>query len=181
MGREKMLGGRVGYELKRAQHELRLGMDGVLRGMGLTTPQYAALAVLEGEEGLSGAELARRCFVTPQTMNGIVVNLENARLLERRQHPEHGRVLQAYLTSDGEGVVSRAHALVEDIEGLMLGTLTEDEQGNLLSVLRGCADALERGNKRTALPRNGPQTDQAFRQAPQVPDGRLSRRMKADS
>ncbi len=138
--------------MKRAQHTLRLEMDGALREVGLTTPQYAALSVVEGEEGLSGALLARRCFVTPQTMNGILVNLEKAGLLERRPHPEHGRVLQAYLTSNGEGMLSRAHALVGAIEGRMLEDLTEDERGRLLSVLRGCADALEHGNGRTASP-----------------------------
>ncbi len=152
MGYGRILGGRVGYELKRAQHTLRLEMDGALREVGLTTPQYAALSVVEGEEGLSGALLARRCFVTPQTMNGILVNLEKAGLLERRPHPEHGRVLQAYLTSNGEGMLSRAHALVGAIEGRMLEDLTEDERGRLLSVLRGCADALEHGNGRTASP-----------------------------
>lgn len=141
-----ILGGRVGYELKRAQHALRLEMDGALREVGLTTPQYAALSAVEGEEGLSGALLARRCFVTPQTMNGILVNLEKAGLLERRPHPEHGRVLQAYLTGNGERMLSRAHAFVETVEGRMLKGLTEDEQGRLLSVLRGCADALEDGN-----------------------------------
>lgn len=133
--------------MKRVQHALRSEMDGALRGIGMTTPQYAALAVLGGEAGLSGAELARRCFVTPQTMNGILVNLEKAGLLERRPHPEHGRVLQAYLTGNGERILSRAHALVEATEGRMLKNLTEDEQGRLLSGLRGCADALEPGNE----------------------------------
>ena len=135
--------------MKRAQHALRLEMDGALKEVGLTTPQYAALSVVEGEEGLSGALLARRCFVTPQTMNGILVNLEKAGLLERRAHPEHGRVLQAYLTGDGERMLSRAHALVEAIEGRMLGDLTEDERARLLAVLRGCADALERSDGQT--------------------------------
>ncbi len=150
MGHGRILGGRVGYELKRAQHALRLKMDGALKEVGLTTPQYAALSVVEGEEGLSGALLARRCFVTPQTMNGILVNLEKAGLLERRRHPEHGRVLQAYLTDDGGRMLARAHALVESIEGRMLEGLTEDERARLLSVLRGCAEALEHGNGRTA-------------------------------
>ena len=114
----------------------------------MTTPQYAALAVLEGESGLSGAELARRCFVTPQTMNGIVANLESAGLLERRPHPGHGRVLQAYLTEDGVAKLSRAHALSEEIEERMLADLASEERGRLLAALRGCADALERGGGR---------------------------------
>lgn len=138
--------GRVGYQMKRAQHALRNGMDGALREVGMTVAQYAALSALEAAPGLSGAELARRGFVTPQTMNGILVNLEKAGLLERRPHPEHGRVLQAYLTGNGERMLSRAHTLVEAIEGRMLKDLTEDERGRLLSVLRGCADALEDGN-----------------------------------
>jgi DNA-binding MarR family transcriptional regulator len=150
VGEGRILGGRVGYELKRAQHALRSEMDGALREVGLTTPQYAALSVVEGEEGLSGALLARRCFVTPQTMNGILINLERAGLLERRAHPEHGRVLQAYLTGDGERMLSRAHALVEAIEEQMLGDLTEGERARLLAVLRGCADALERSDRQAA-------------------------------
>jgi DNA-binding MarR family transcriptional regulator len=150
VGEGRILGGRVGYELKRAQHALRSEMDGALREVGLTTPQYAALSVVEGEEGLSGALLARRCFVTPQTMNGILINLERAGLLERRAHPGHGRVLQAYLTGDGERMLSRAHALVEAIEEQMLGDLTEGERARLLAVLRGCADALERSDRQAA-------------------------------
>lgn len=144
MGHGTVLGGRVGYELKRVQHALRSEMDGALRGIGMTTPQYAALAVLGGEAGLSGAELARRCFVTPQTMNGILANLEAAGFVERRQHPEHGRMLPAYLTGDGEAAVSRAHARVEEVEDRMLDGLGTEERDRLLGTLRWCADALER-------------------------------------
>jgi DNA-binding MarR family transcriptional regulator len=73
-------------------------MDGTLKELNVTAPQYAALSVLAEEPGLSNAALARRSFVTPQTMNQIMVRLEAAGLVERRAHPEHGRVLQAYLT-----------------------------------------------------------------------------------
>ena len=66
-----------------------------------------------------------------------------------RPHPEHGRVLRAYITGDGERLLSRAHALVE-VEGRMLEGLAEDERACLLAALRGCADALEDGNGRTA-------------------------------
>jgi len=136
------LGGRVGYQLKRAQHALRLEMDGALRGVGITTPRYAALSVLEEEPGVSGAELARRCFVTPQTMNGILAKLEDVGLVERGPHPEHGRVLRAYLTERGAERVGRAHEIVEAIEEHMLSRLGEDERLKLANTLRGCADSL---------------------------------------
>lgn len=66
---------RIGYELKEAQHALRLRMDEALRGYGVTTPQYAAMSVLAEQPGLSNAQLARRSFLTPQTMNQILGKL----------------------------------------------------------------------------------------------------------
>ncbi len=45
---------RVGYQMKRVQHALRIEMDRALREMGLTTPQYAALGALQAAPGSSG-------------------------------------------------------------------------------------------------------------------------------
>lgn len=135
----------IGYELKRVQHALRAAMDGGVRTLGLTTPQYAALSVLERDEELSGAELARRCFVTPQTMNGILVGLESAGLIERRAHPTHGRVMQAGLTDEGSELLDRAHERVTAVEERMVSGLSEGERQRLLSALRHCTAALESG------------------------------------
>jgi DNA-binding MarR family transcriptional regulator len=148
MGIEGRLGRRVGYQLKRAEHALRLEMDGVLRGVGLTTPQYAALSVLEEEAGLSGAALARRCFVTPQTMNQILMNLQGSGMVERRPHPEHGRVLSAYLTRKGAELVALAHGEVGTIEDRMLAGLDSGERSRLLEALRGCAESLAKRKSR---------------------------------
>ena len=48
-------------------------MDDGLRILALTTPQYAALAAIAELPGISGAALAKRCFVTPQTITGTSV------------------------------------------------------------------------------------------------------------
>ncbi|CAA9418985.1 MAG: hypothetical protein AVDCRST_MAG78-893 [uncultured Rubrobacteraceae bacterium] len=134
---------RVGYQMKRAQHALRVEMDKALRDIGMTTPQYAALSVLEATPGLSGVELARRSFVAPQTMNAILANLEAAGLAARRPHPEHGRILQAYLTEVGEESLARAHGAVGAVERRMLEGLSRDDRHRLLEALRSCADTLE--------------------------------------
>src|SRR5215470_2842464 len=89
---------RVGYLLQEAQHALRIALDRALQERGLTTPQYAVLSALDEEPGLSKADLARRAFVTPQTLNSIVVLLEHAGLVQRRPHAVHGRVLSTVLT-----------------------------------------------------------------------------------
>lgn len=140
------LDSKVGYELKRVQHDLRLGMDETLKGLGVTTPQNAALSVLAEEPGLSNAALARRSFVTPQTMNQIMVRLEAAGLVERRAHPEHGRVLQAYLTEEGENLRRECAERVDAIEEQMVSELSEEERSKLLGLLQRCSAALREGN-----------------------------------
>lgn len=143
MFEEDSLENEVGYELKRAQHALRLRLDEALRGLGLTAPQYAVLAALQAGPGLSGAELARRGFVTPQTMNGILTTLEGRGLVERRAHPVHGRILQAHLTEEGGKLAERADRASEEVNRRMLSGLNAEERRRFLEALRGCVGALE--------------------------------------
>ena len=134
--------GLVGYHLKRAQQALRTAMDEGLRAQGLTTPQYAALTHLEADEPLSGAELARRCFVTAQTMNAILVGLERARLVERAAHARHGRVIEARLTKRGRAKVQGAHTTVFGIEERMLSEITAAGRRTLNETLRRLVENL---------------------------------------
>ncbi|HET7479570.1 MAG TPA: MarR family transcriptional regulator [Rubrobacteraceae bacterium] len=134
---------RVGYQLKRAQHALRGGMDEVLREIGMTTAQYAALSALEAEAGLSGADLARRSFVTPQTMNQILTRLERDGMISRRAHPRHGRVLRTDLSKEGRRKLAEAHKLVEEVEAKMLKNFDDAEIRQLSDALRRCAESLE--------------------------------------
>ncbi len=137
-----MLHEQIGYQLKRAQHALRLAMDDALRDLDLTTAQYAALSVLEETPGVSGAALARRCFVTPQTINVVVLQLEERGLIQRQQHPHHGRVLQTFLTAHGQQRVQHAHARVRAIEARMVAELDAGAQAQLLRWLQQCSTAL---------------------------------------
>lgn len=133
---------RFGYALKRAQHALRTRMDDVLRPLGLTSPQYAALSAVELESGMSNARLARAAFVTPQTMQGILANLERDGLLVRQADPEHGRILRSELTSRGKAVLARAHRTVEEVENAMISSLGRAEAARIAARLAQCADAL---------------------------------------
>src|ERR1700720_1870518 len=109
---------------------------------GLTTPQYAALTHLEADEPLSGAELARRCFVTAQTMNAILAGLERARLVERAPHANHCRVIEARLRKRGRAKVQGAHATVLGIEERMLSTIAAAGRRTLNETLRRLVENL---------------------------------------
>lgn len=137
------MGRRLGYVLKRAQHALRTRMDDALRPLGLTSPQYSVLAAVELEPGLSNARLARATFVTPQTMQGTLSNLERDGLLVREADPEHGRILRSLLTPQGKAVLARAHRLVEEVEHVMTSAVGTTEAARMAGLLARCADALD--------------------------------------
>lgn len=137
---------RLGYALKRAQHALRTAMDDALRPLGLTSAQYAVLSAIELDPGISNATLARAAFVTAQTMQGIVANLEKAALLKRKVDPAHGRILKGQLTRKGETVLRDAHERVARVEGLMLARLDAGEAQHLTNRLLDFCEALAASN-----------------------------------
>jgi DNA-binding MarR family transcriptional regulator len=132
----------VGYLLKRAQHALRTEMDRSLKLHGLTTPQYVVLAALESYPGISSAELARRCFVTPQTMFRIVAGLTERGLVRRKELPTHGRELPADLTPEGLNRVRAGHRRATEVERRMLAPLPRVQRRTLARLLQECAEAL---------------------------------------
>lgn len=104
---------RLGYWLKLAQHALRNRMEEDLRALGLTLSQYAVLSELERRPDLTNADLAVRAFITPQSMQGVLANLEKSRLVERRSDLHHGRRQLARLTDAGAKRVVKAHEAVQ--------------------------------------------------------------------
>ncbi len=132
----------VGHLITRAQSALRSAMDAGLREHGITTPQYAALGALEHEDALSGAELARRCFVTAQTMNAVLVTLARGKLIVRRPHPTHGRVIEIVLTPLARSLLRKADATVWAIEERMLDGMSSRSRRKLAGRLKHCIEAL---------------------------------------
>ncbi len=134
---------RVGYLLKRAQQALRSRIDEALSDLGLTAPQYAVLANLGEQPGMSNAELARRSFVTPQTMIRIVTGLEDRGLIIRTPRLDNRKVLAANLTRQGSELVELADLAVAPVEQLIGRGLSDAEVGALAGQLTELADRLE--------------------------------------
>ena len=131
-----------GYLLKRAQAALHAGMSGALREHGATLAQYAVLTALDEEPGLSNADLARRAFVTPQTMNQVLRELEHKGWVTRHPHPGHARILQADLTQTGRTALRACHRAADVVEEQMLAPLTRSDREQFAATLQACIDAL---------------------------------------
>jgi len=133
----------VGYNLKITQHRLRLRLNAEFEQLGITAPQNAVLLAVANNPRISNAELARSAFVTPQTMQAILVNLERSGLITRKSHPEHGRVIMTELTAAGQKVVADGAKAADTVERQMLSTLSAEETRLLCELLKRCAAALE--------------------------------------
>jgi len=132
----------IGYNLKITQHRLRQRLDTELARFGITAPQNAVLLAVAGNPRTSNAELARAAFVTPQTMQAILVNLERAGLIVRNPHPEHGRVIMTELTTAGQKAVADGAEAADAVERQMLSMLSTEEAQLLCELLKRCAAAL---------------------------------------
>lgn len=135
----------IGYNLKITQHRLRQRLDAELAQIGITAPQNAVLLAISGNPRISNAELARAAFVTPQTMQAILVNLEREGLIVRSPHPQHGRVIMTELTMAGRQAVAAGAKAADVVERQMLSTLSPDEAQVLCDLLKRCAAALDAG------------------------------------
>lgn len=132
----------IGFALKLAQHALRTHMDAALQRVGLTTPQFAVLTLLDVEPGASNATLARRAFVTPQTMQAILVGLERTGLIVRTPHPEHGRVQTTELSAKGRDALEAATGIVAEAEARLQDASAPLHPKDVAAVLRRFAEAL---------------------------------------
>jgi DNA-binding MarR family transcriptional regulator len=120
-----------GYLIKRAQAALHVSMEEIVSPHGLGISQFVVLSFLAETPGLANADLARRAFVTPQSMNEVLKQLESTGLVERRQNPANARILNAYLTRTGSRKWSVVSSQVQKLEARLLNGLTSDERRNL--------------------------------------------------
>ena len=140
----------AGYVLKEVTTTLRSAMDTALRPLDLTVPQYVTLELLQQKPGLSNSELARRAFVTRQSMNLVLRTLQGRGLVSRPDVATGGRARPADLTPGGQQLLRAASVTVRTIERQLLSPLTADDQAVLLRYLKACAAALAGSSPRAA-------------------------------
>jgi DNA-binding MarR family transcriptional regulator len=135
----------VSYVVARLERAVRNAIADRVGPHGLTTLQYTTLSVLGRREGLSNAQLARRSYMTPQSMSEVIDALERGGLISRAPHPSHRRVFPATLTAKGRRVLAACEAEVGAMEEEMMGRLTAAEREALVTALKSCVRALHAG------------------------------------
>jgi DNA-binding MarR family transcriptional regulator len=143
----------VGYLLKRLMHLFRHLVDLRLRrGSDLSFAHLVTLDQIQQEPGIAGASLARRLFVTAQTMTGLLRRLEDNGSVERRPDPHNRRADRWYLMPAGVEQLNAARAAGGPVMTQMLSLLQPEEITALRSSLERCVEGLEAESRREGLP-----------------------------
>lgn len=132
----------LGVLIKETQAVLHQRMDDVLRPLGLSVPQYACLQALSDTPGITGSELARRAFVSRQSMNVLLQGLEKRGLIERSEDPGPRRERATILTAAAIPLIDRARTVVAAVAATMAGDFTGDDLLRLRTLLAACRDSL---------------------------------------
>lgn len=107
---------RTFYLVKRLETEAQNALDVALQDYDITAGQYLILSLVSREGGRSSAELARRAFVTPQSMNEVIGALESKGYIKRTEDPDNRRILQVSLTAQGRRLHDKCEKSVDGAE-----------------------------------------------------------------
>ncbi len=126
-------------------------LDDELRPKNVTTAQLRFLTEVKERPGGSNAQMARACYVTPQSAQAMLVRAVEHGWVARGKSAENDRLVTARLTPEGERLLAYADAVLAKLEA-------EVWTGVSVKELRAMSETLERGlvnlESRVAVPRS---------------------------
>lgn len=134
--RQREINERVSTLLQHASSVMVVRKAELLAAFDLTVTQYTALLMLRCNPGVSSAQLARLCRVTPQSMSVVTAALEQRGLAERMPVPIHARVMALTLTRKGNALLAKADAAARAVEARYEAEFTVAELATLRALLR---------------------------------------------
>jgi DNA-binding MarR family transcriptional regulator len=101
---------------------------------GLTGPQLWAIGVIHEHEPINISNIAKRMYLHPTTVLGIIDRIEARGLVSRNRSKDDRRVIWLELTQDGKDLVQSVPEVVQGLlwarlEGIALNDLAEIDEG----------------------------------------------------
>lgn len=115
------------FMLVRVVNKLRCQIGRQLKHMDLTSEQWAVLARLREEDGLTQNELAKRILKDQANTTRILDKVEKKGLVRRVDALNDRRTYLIYLTEEGRHAVEVCNPLVQQVKEKITEVLTEDE------------------------------------------------------
>ena len=124
------------YLLKKQEVLARTKLEQALRGLKITTAQYAVLTIVDEQENLSSDELARHMSVKPPSINELILALERHELVQRQPAQDNKKILRISLTAEGKSVLQKCHRKTDKVEQELYGCLSDTELSQLRQLVQ---------------------------------------------
>lgn len=124
--------------MKRILMQFRGHLDEQLRPEGVTTAQMQVLFAVRNTPGSSGAQLARSCYITPQTTQMLLKHLEKAGFIVRGKDPVNDRIVTASITAAGERLAQSVEKTGQALQEQLWRGVSDREFAKLNALLERC-------------------------------------------
>ena len=125
-------------KMKRILLAFRARVDDEFRPQGVTLAQLQVLFAVRAQPRSSGAQLARTCYITPQTVQSLLKHLEERGLVVRGKDPVNDRIVTTSLTDAGERLAQLVEKSSQPLHRELWNGITDRELEQLNDVLARC-------------------------------------------
>jgi DNA-binding MarR family transcriptional regulator len=129
--------------LKRILIQFRAHLDEQLRPQGLTTSQMQVLFAVRNSPGSSGAQIARSCYITPQTAQMLLKHLEQSGFITRGKDTVNDRIVIASITAAGERLAKSVEKDSRGLQQRLWQGISDTELDCLSTLLDRCLSNLD--------------------------------------
>lgn len=106
-----------------------------VKASGLTMGQPKVLDYLKDHDGACQKDIAAGCHIEPASITSVLSGMEAKNYIERRMKAGDRRSLYVYLTDKGREYVAMLDGKFEKVESVALAGFTDEEIGELQSLL----------------------------------------------
>ncbi len=126
----------LGYNARRVSLKVIELFSVRMAAYGLSPVDFSVLSLIMHNPGITSRQLCSALSLLPPNLVGKISTMEKRKLLARRPHPEDGRAIGLYLTSEGEALMHEAEHTASALEKDAAGSLSTAEMKTLLRLLQ---------------------------------------------
>lgn len=131
------------YLLMKTHTMVQRDISAQAQKLGLSPGQPKVLDYLRNYEGSDQKTIAAYCEIEQATVGRILIRMEDAGLIDRRQKPGNRRSWYIYLTEKGRAAAEDLQAIFEQADRRAARALSTQEQAQLKGLLQTICESMQ--------------------------------------
>lgn len=134
----------IGYNMKRAYHEIQMELSYELKQLGLKISSFAALAAIVNYPGLKQSSLAQALAIEQANLVQLLDEFEAKELVKRERADGDRRAYALFATDKGKQLYQKADNSCASLEAEFLTGFSADEIDKFLAMIQKIEHRLKR-------------------------------------